>query len=118
MKIKNVSNKIIGIGEMTALPGEVVVVPKAFALNPTLEVYEEIGMVEILEKDEVIADDTTEGADDSKDEAEELRKARLESLKNITEEDLAKLANELGINPAECKDQADVLKKVKAMLKK
>ena len=52
------------------------------------------------------------------EEAEALRQSRLASLEGISEEDLGKLANELGINPAECKDQADVLKKVKAALKK
>lgn len=43
---------------------------------------------------------------------------RLAALEGISEEALGKMANELGINPAECKDQADVLKKVKAALKK
>ena len=51
-------------------------------------------------------------------EAEELRKARLATVDKLNEEELGKLANELGINPADCKDQADVLKKVKAALKK
>ena len=52
------------------------------------------------------------------EEAEALRKARLASLEGISEEALGSLANELGINPAECKDQKDVLRKVKAALKK
>ena len=52
------------------------------------------------------------------EEAEALRQARLASLEGITDEALASLANELGINPADCKDQADVLKKVKAALEK
>ena len=52
------------------------------------------------------------------EDAEALRQARLASLNGISEEDLGRLANEIGINPADCKDQADVLKKVKAALKK
>ena len=52
------------------------------------------------------------------EDAEALRQARLAALEGISEEALGKMANELGINPAECKDQADVLKKVKAALKK
>ena len=55
MKLENIGRKIIGIGEVTILPGE---------------------------------------------------------------EALARLANELGINYAKCKDQADVLKKVRAALEK
>ena len=54
----------------------------------------------------------------AREEAEDLRQARLASLNGISEEALGRLAVELGINPADCKDQADVLKKVKAALKK
>ena len=51
-------------------------------------------------------------------DAEKLRQMRLASLEGISEEALARLANELGINYAKCKDQADVLKKVRAALEK
>ena len=47
-----------------------------------------------------------------------IRKNRLASLKNISDEDLAKLAEELEINPADCIDSADMLKKVRAALSK
>ena len=97
MKIRNIGSKIIGIGEETVLPGEVKEVPKAEPKmnNP------------VTEKDDL----------DDAAAAEALRQARLASLKGITDEALGSLAIELGINPAECKDQADVLKKVKAALK-
>lgn len=125
MKIRNIGSKIIGIGEETVLPGEVKEVPKAFERSPILEVYKEIGMAEIM-IDPAVASVTeqkasapvteNEKADDAV-AAEALRQARLASLKGISEEDLGSLAITLGINPAECKDQADVLKKVKAALK-
>lgn len=125
MKIRNIGSKIIGIGEETVLPGEVKEVPKAFERSPILEVYKEIGMAEIM-TDPAVASATeqkantpvteNEKADDAV-AAEALRQARLASLKGISEEDLGSLAITLGINPAECKDQADVLKKVKAALK-
>lgn len=125
MKIRNIGSKIIGIGEETVLPGEVKEVPKAFERSPILEVYKEIGMAEIM-TDPAVASVTeqkanapvteNEKADDAV-AAEALRQARLASLKGISEEDLGSLAITLGINPAECKDQADVLKKVKAALK-
>lgn len=125
MKIRNIGSKIIGIGEETVLPGEVKEVPKAFERSPILEVYKEIGMAEII-TDPVIEhvaepkmNNTVTEKDDLEDAAaaEALRQARLASLKGITDEALGSLAVELGINPAECKDQADVLKKVKAALK-
>ena len=125
MKIRNIGSKIIGIGEESVLPGEVKEVPKAFERSPILEVYKEIGMAEII-TDPVTGDaaepkmnnPVTEKDDlDDVAAAEALRQARLASLKGITDEALGSLAIELGINPAECKDQADVLKKVKAALK-
>lgn len=125
MKIRNIGSKIIGIGEETVLPGEVKEVPKAFERSPILEVYKEIGMAEIITDPviEHVAEPKMNNPVTEKDDledaaaAEALRQARLASLKGITDEALGSLAIELGINPAECKDQADVLKKVKAALK-
>ena len=124
MKIKNISNKIIGISDVTVLPGETEEIPKAYETSPILAVYKEAKMDEISGKattpaktEEQIAAEKAEAEKKAAEEAENLRKARLASLEGISEEDLGKLANELGINPAECKDQADVLKKVKAALK-
>lgn len=56
--------------------------------------------------------------DAPEDAAEALRKARLASLNGLTEAELGKLAEELGIRPADCKDAADMKKKVRAALKK
>lgn len=122
MKIENISKgKIIGIGEMNVLPGETMTVPEAFERSPILEVYRHCGFAKIIE------DGTPKkGTEEPKakepeitpEELETIRKARIASLSGISEEGLAKLANELGINMATCKDQADVLKKVKAALKK
>lgn len=125
MKIKNIGGKIIGIGEVTVLPGETKDIPKAYETSPILEVYKINKMAEITGKPsgsvksaKQIADEKAEAEKKAAEDAEALRQARLASLDNINEEELGKLANELGINLAECKDQADVLKKVKAALKK
>ena len=126
MKIENISTgKIIGIGEVTVLPGETKEIPEAYETSPILEVYKKNGFARITGKPKAVekseAEKTAEKAAAEKkaaEEAEKLRQARLASLEGISEEDLGKLANELGINPAECRDQADVLKKVKAALKK
>lgn len=122
MKIKNISNKIIGIGGMSVLPGETQTVPAAYESSPVLEVYVKAKMAEITEKNKPerrkTETDKKSGTDAEADAAENLRKARLASLNGISEEELGRLANELGIHPAECRDQADVLKKVKAALKK
>ena len=126
MKIENTSSgKIIGIGEVSVLPGETKEIPEAYETSPILEVYQRQGFVKITGKPKAAQKsgekaDADKAAEDKKtaEEAEALRQSRLASLEGISEEDLGKLANELGINPAECKDQADVLKKVKAALKK
>ena len=126
MKIENISTgKVIGIGEVTILPGETKEVPLAYETSPILEVYKQMGFARITGKPSAPAKTQKEleaekkaAAEKAAADAEELRKARLASLEGISEEGLASLANELGINPAECKDQADVLKKVKAALTK
>ena len=125
MKIKNLSNKIIGVGDITVLPGKTETVPVGYETNPVLAVYKKCGIAEISGKPsaseksaEQKAAEKAEAEAKAAEEAENLRNARLASLEGASEEDVARLANELGINPAECKDGADVLKKVKAALKK
>ncbi len=126
MKIENISNgKIIGIGKVTILPGETKEIPEEYETNPVLEVYKKLKMVKIIgtasvsvKTDNEKALAKAEAIAKAAKEAENIRKERLASLNGISEENLAKLANELGINPAECKDQADVLKKVKSALSK
>lgn len=125
MKIENIGGKIIGLGEVTVLPGETKDIPKTHETNPVLEIYKNLSVAKITGKpstpaktEQQIAEEKAAADKKAAEDAENLRKARLESLENISEEELGKLAIELGINPAECKDQADVLKKVKAALKK
>lgn len=120
MKIENISDgKIIGVGEVSILPGETKEIPAGYEANPALEVYRKLGFARITGvPGEKPAGETEAGAGKKEGNADALRQARLASLNGISEEDLGKLANELGISPAACKDQADVLKKVKAALKK
>ncbi len=133
MRIENISDgKIIGVGSVTVLPGETKEIPQAYETSPILEVYKQMGMVKIIgkssgrgmtkaEADALAAEEAAKKAAAEKQaraDAEALRKARLAALNGISEEDLGRMANELGINPADCKDQADVLKKVRAALKK
>lgn len=124
MKLENISEgKIIGIGDVTVLPGEVKDIPQEHETNPILEVYRKCGLVRLIGKaaaktdGEMAAKKEIAGKKDA-GEAETLRQARLKALDGLGEEELGALANELGINPAECRDQADVLKKVRAALKK
>lgn len=133
MELVNISkSKIIGIGGISVLPGMTVKVPKGFETNPALKMYKDVGLAIIVEdsvvEDSVVensvvensdnADSSTENSIVDKDDAEKIRKNRLASLKNISDEDLAKLAEELEINPADCIDSADMLKKVRAALSK
>ena len=106
IKMTNLSEKVIGVGEATVLPGETKEVPRAFETSPILEVYKNMGLVSLSGKPTVATKAVAE------------KKAKLDSLKDASDEDVAALAQELGINPAECKDLADVRKKVKAALSK
>lgn len=118
MKIENISSKVIGIGDVTVLPGETQVVPSEFENSIALEVYKSMGFITISGSAQEASSDHSEDEIRPVDTEVEDKKAKLESLKNASEEDVAKLANELGINPAECKDLADVKKKVKEALSK
>lgn len=106
IKMTNLSEKVIGVGEATVLPGETKEVPRAFETSPILEVYKNMGLVSLSGKPTAATKAVAE------------KKAKLDSLKDASDEDVAALAQELGINPAECKDLADVRKKVKAALSK
>ena len=125
IKMTNLSEKVIGVGEVTVLPGETKVVPIAFESSPILEVYKNMGLVSLSGKSTAATKAAAEKKaeeDKAKAEAEAKaaaeKKAKLDSLKDASDEDVAALAQELGINPAECKDLADVRKKVKAALSK
>lgn len=126
MQIKNISKgKVIGIGSLIVLPDEEKEIPVNYENNPALKMYEKKGFAVIsgtasaqVKTEAEVAAEKAEAEAKAKADAESLRQARLASLDGITEEDLGKLAQELGINPADCKDNADVLKKVKAALKK
>ena len=121
VKIENISTgKVIGVGTETILPGESKIIPKAYENNPVLSMYEKSGFVRVTRIDaapDVQDAETNPDESEKAQAAEALRKARMASLKGINDEDLGNLARELGINPADCKDNADVLKKVKAALK-
>lgn len=125
IKMTNLSEKVIGVGEVTVLPGETKEVPIAFETSPILEVYKNMGLVSLSGKptaatkaaaERKAEEDKVKAEAEAKAAAE--RKAKLDSLKDASDEDVAALAQELGINPAECKDLADVRKKVKAALSK
>lgn len=117
IKVKNISEKIIGVGDVTILPDESKEIPVAFERSPILEIYKEIGLINITGKltstEPIISNSDTDGFI-----TDEERKTKLDSLKDASDEDVAALAKELGINPADCKDLADVRKKVKAALSK
>ena len=120
IKLKNISEKIIGIGDIIVLPDETKEVPVLFEKNPILEIYKDMGLVTITGKPTAgaVVGDTTEASTEKEGMTEEEKKAKLDSLNDASDEDVAAWAKELGINPADCKDLADVRKKVKAALSK
>ena len=106
MKITNISEgKIFNVGDVTVLPGETKEVPAAYETNPTLAIYESMGIAKIIGKPGKQAKDPEQAAaekvaaekaaaEKAAAEAEELRKARLATVDKLNEEDLGKLANE------------------------
>ena len=125
MKGRNVSNKAVGFGEVIILPGETKDIPVEYEKNPVMEYYKQNGILKISgeatakeKTPEQIEAEKLAAEKKEKEEAEALQQKRLAYLEGISDEDLAKLADELEINMAECKDNADILKKVKAALKK
>ena len=50
IKMTNLSEKVIGVGEVTVLPGETKEVPIAFETSPILEVYKNMGLVSLSGK--------------------------------------------------------------------
>lgn len=125
MKIINKSNKIISFGTAVILPGESNDIPIEYEKNPVIDFYKRNGMITVIGKptipkktDKQIEIEKEAAKKKADEEAEALRKQRLASLKNASEEEVAALANELGINPADCKDATEVLKRVKAALSK
>ena len=129
IKMTNTSEKVIGVGDVTILPGETKEVPSAFETSPILDVYKNLGLVTLsgkskaaakAEAEKKVADEAAaaKAAEEAAAKVEAEKKAKIDPLKDTSDEDVAALAKELGINPAECKDQADVRKKVKAALSK
>lgn len=124
MKIRNISDgKIIGIGDVTVLPGETREVPAAYETSPILEVYKSLKLAEIIGSPAKDAGkkESAKSAQEKKAKAsaaEKLRKERLANIDIMSDEEVAAIAKEYGINPASCKDLADVREKVKAALEK
>lgn len=116
VKLKNISEKIIGVGDVIILPEETREIPAVFERSPILEIYKEMGLVTMSGKptSEVVVTEMAEA--EGMSDAD--KKTKLDSLKDASDEDVASLAKDLGINPADCKDLADVRKKVKAALSK
>ena len=116
VKLKNISEKIIGVGDVIILPEETKEIPAVFERSPILEIYKEMELVTMSGKptSEVVVTETAEA--EGMSDAD--KKTKLDRLKDASDEDVASLAKELGINPADCKDLADVRKKVKAALSK
>lgn len=125
MRAKNVSNKIVNFGETIILPGDSNEIPIEFERNPVVAYYKLNGIL-VVDGEPSILVKTAEEIKAEKEAAAEwalvseeaIRQQRLTSLEGISDESLAKLADELGVNPASCKDTTDILKKVKATLKK
>ena len=125
MKIKNISNKIIGIDSYTLLPDEIQDLPASIVKSNAVAIYKDAKFIEVLSNEtgeaetealpfeEVLEDEDIEPVAENESNADKLAR-----IKEASDEEIAAWAKELGINPATCKTQADVRKKVKAALSK
>lgn len=133
MKVTNKCNKIIGFGDVTILPGDTKEIPVAYEKNPVIDFYKKNNFISVTgkptEPDKSPEQIAFEAALKNIQEEEEKENARKEAeaivnamkateLTPDDENELSRIAELYGINPADCKDSADVLKKVKTVLKK
>ena len=84
IKMTNLSEKVIGVGEATVLPGETKEVPRAFETSPILEVYKNMGLVSLSGKPtaatKAVAEKKAE-EDKAKAEAEAKTVSRMRPMK-------------------------------------
>lgn len=128
MKVKNLQARVIGIGDVTILPDQEKEIPKKYEKNPALADYEALGFISITRDPAPKPAEKTEKPEKKAEPAvkrdqhadAKTRKSQLlkEVNDNVSEERLAAIAKELGINMATVKSQAGLLKKVKTELSK
>ena len=97
MELKNNSNKIIGIGEQSILPGDTAECPKGYENNPVVKKYIASGVFARV-------DDSS--GDEVKNEVPE------KSLVDMTKEELLAYAAEHNIDVGNATTEAGILKKI------
>ncbi len=134
MKIENISDgKVIGIGGVTVLPGKSADIPDVYERSPILAVYERLGIArikgkpscrqktpeELEEEQEAARKKAAMEAELAKEQALAIVNAMKPAELTLAEQaELFRLSSQYGVNPADCKDQADIVKKLKTVLKK
>ena len=120
MKITNISEKVIGFGDKPVLPGDSLDVPAEYEGNPIIDTYKDLGMVTVSGASPKKKAAKKAAADDAKDDSSiaDLRKAQLEALPNMSDEEVAGLAKELGVDLGGRRIIKKKREKVKAALSK
>ncbi|RKI90439.1 hypothetical protein D7V94_13475 [Parablautia intestinalis] len=98
MKIKNNSNKIVGMTGLSLLPGETAECPKGYENNPVIRKYITKGALAKVE-------------DDVKTN-EETRTVQEKDLQDMTKEELLAYAAEHNIDIGNATTEAGILKKI------
>lgn len=98
MKIKNNSNKIIGMTGLSLLPGETAECPKGYENNPVIQKY-------------IAKGDLAKVEDDVKSN-EETRTVQEKDLQDMTKEELLAYAAEHNIDVGNATTEAGILKKI------
>lgn len=97
MKIKNNSNKIIGIGEQSVLPGETAECPKNYENNPVVKKYIASGV--FTRVDDMAGDEVK-------------KEVPAKALSDMTKEELLAYAAEHNIDVGNATTEAGILKKI------
>lgn len=108
MKITNKSGKLIGIGELTLLPGETETLPKDYEKNPVIQFFADTGRVELADDDAGKPAVQTPPPPPPLSPEDELKKV-ISGIKEMKREELDSLAKELGVEIEE-KDTVPTLR--------
>jgi len=123
MKVRNKSNKLIGIEGFPLLPNEEMELRVENEHNGSIMCLIEMGILEKIgdftEVDEnKMEKEAKEKAEKEEKAKEEKRISNLERLDDMTEEEIGDLAQSLEVKMSECNNQNDVKKKVRKKLSK
>lgn len=123
MKVRNISNKIIGVEGVALLPNNEKELKVENEHNGSIMCLVQMGMLERIGDFTEVDEDKVKAEAEAKKEAEEKKKeeeriSNLERLDDMSDAEVGDLAQKLEVKLSECNNQKDVRKKVRKKLSK